>query len=506
MPAASTTPLLLLLDSVLCQDREQLETAMTQVRALLQRDEPGLLTLSAIVGQLLAASPNLALVPSEHDNSLPLHFAASIGDIAVAELLIASNLQATSAPNDKGKIPLHYAAREGRTEMVQFLLKVDPRTASIPSKKDKLALHFASSEGHLGVVQALLRVHPDGAAMPSNKGKLPLHFAARWGHMTVAQHLLSLFPAGIGVVDWDGSLPLHDAAREGQAVMSQFLIDKWPGALQATSLRGEIPLFSAVRSGNLSFVVCLLKAWHKGGKQILQNVTENDAVQDWDWNIIELCLRGAESNFNGCTMLSIKCFCECEHNCEQSPQVSKIVLKSGDKKRALVSLSLSKKRLRAKDDLETECSCVFRPLHAALRANVNSRVLRAVLEKSARDLTCKDGDGALPIHVAVGNVTSKDTVQVCLKDILEKHPESARVRDKAKRLPLHRALESNADFSFVKALVDIYPRSVVEPFFDRRSQCCDAASFGVGFGTRLRFEHNLLSASTRSKFCKAKRR
>lgn len=90
MPAASTTPLLLLLDSVLCQDREQLETAMTQVRALLQRDEPGLLTLSAIVGQLLAASPNLALVPSEHDNSLPLHFAASIGDIAVAELLIAS--------------------------------------------------------------------------------------------------------------------------------------------------------------------------------------------------------------------------------------------------------------------------------------------------------------------------------------------------------------------------------------------------------------------------------
>lgn len=89
MPAASTTPLLLLLDSVLCQDREQLETAMTQVRALLQRD-PGLLSLSAIVGQLLAANPNLALVPSEHDNSLPLHFAASIGDIAVAELLIAS--------------------------------------------------------------------------------------------------------------------------------------------------------------------------------------------------------------------------------------------------------------------------------------------------------------------------------------------------------------------------------------------------------------------------------
>lgn len=319
----------------------------------------------------------------------------------------------------------------------------------------------------MGVVQALLRVHPDGAAIPSKKGKLPLHFAARWGHMAVAQHLLSLFPSGIGAVDWDGSLPLHDAAREGQAVMSQFLIDKWPGALQATSLRGEIPLFSAVRSGNLSFVVCLLKAWHKGGKHILQNVTENDAVQDWDWNILELCLRGAESNFNGCTMLSIKCLCECEHGCEQPPQEFKTEQKSGDKKRALVSLSLSKKRLRAKDDMETECACVFRPLHAALRANVNARVLRAVLEKSGRDLTCADGAGALPIHVAVGNVTTKETLQVCLEEILEKHPESARIRDNAKRLPLHSALESNADFSFVKALVDIYPKSVVEPYLTK---------------------------------------
>ena len=380
----------------------------------------------------------------------------------------AQNPQATRAPNDKGKIPLHYAAREGRSEMVHYLLRVDPCTASIPSKKDKLAVHFASAEGHLSVVQALLRVHPGGASMMSNKGKLPLHFAARWGHVSIAQHLLSLYPTGIRVVDWEGALPLHDAAREGQAVMSQFLIDKWPGALQATSLRGEIPLFSAVRSGNLSFVVCLLKAWHKGGKHILQNITENDAVEDWDWNILELCLRGAQSNFNGCTMLVMKCLCECERSCAQLPQLSTTNKEeSGDKKRARVSLSLSKKRLRPKDDTKTECACVFYPVHAALRADVNARVLRVVLKKSGGDLVSQDGNGALPIHVAVSNVTNKDTIQVCLEEILGKHPESARVRDFDNRLPLHRALESNADFAFVKALVDIYPGSAVEPYLTR---------------------------------------
>jgi hypothetical protein len=193
-------------------------------------------------------------------------------------------------------------------------------------------------------------------------------------------------------------------------------------------------------------------------------------VEDWDWNILELCLRGAESNFNGCTMLVIKCLCECEceRSCAQLPQLSATTAKeSGDKKRARVSLSLSKKRLRFKVDAKTECACVFYPVHAALRANVNARVLRVVLEKSGGDLVSQDGVGALPIHVAVSNVTNKDTIQVCLEEVLGKYPESARVRDYDNRLPLHRALESNADFAFVKALVDIYSRSVVEPYLTR---------------------------------------
>lgn len=365
-------------------------------------------------------------------------------------------------PNDKGKIPLHYAAREGRTEMVQCLLRADPKTASIRSKKDKLALHFACGEGHLDVVRALLSVNPDGASVPSAKGKLPLHFAARWGHVPVAQHLIYLFPEGVRVPDWDGSLPLHDAAREGQTVMSQFLIDKWPGALQMTSLRGEIPLFSAVRSGNLSLVVCLIKAWHKGGKYILQNLTDTDSVQDWDWTIVELCLRGAESNFIGCTMLNIKCLCECDHSCDQLS--TKAFTTCCVKKRSLVSMSLSKKRLRAKEEVTSECTCPFFPVHAALRADTNVRVLRVVLEKSGQDLMHSNCVGALPIHVAVSNVTNKESVEFCLDEILKPHPEAAKVRDHSNRLPLHRALESKADFSFIKALVDIYPQSIVEPY------------------------------------------
>ena len=84
----STTPLLLLLDSVLCQDREQLDNAMQQVRTLV--DVPiSLSNLSEVVHALLEDNPQFASVTSEHDKSLPLHFAASVGDIRVAEILIA---------------------------------------------------------------------------------------------------------------------------------------------------------------------------------------------------------------------------------------------------------------------------------------------------------------------------------------------------------------------------------------------------------------------------------
>lgn len=512
MATASTTPLLLLLDSVLCQDREQLENAVNQVRHLKLPSRITLSNLSEVVEILLDDNPQNAFVPSEPDQSLPLHFAASIGNIKVAEVLYAKvsltvvrsssssslyiipvssccvspprprvqNPKAISAPNDKGKIPLHYAAREGRAEMVQFLLKNDPSTAQIRSNKDKLPLHFACGEGHFEVVRALLSIDPEGAERPSKKGKIALHFAARWGHIPVAQHLVQLYPHGVHVQDWEGSLPLHDAAREGQAVMSQLLIDQWSGALQTTNLRGEIPLFAGVRSGNLSIVVCLLGAWHQGGKHVLQNLTDNDSVEDWDWNILELCLRGAEGNFKGCPMmLNVRSRCACTHTaCAAERATVESHETNGRKKRANASLSLSKKRLRLNDapgvDLES-CCCNFLPVNAALRADVNPRVLKTVLKESRQNLTQADCVGAFPIHIAVSHVKNKESIQVCLDELLKHHPQALQVRDNSNRLPLHKALLANADFAFVEALVEAHPKSVIETYQAPSTCCCGGA-------------------------------
>lgn len=87
MPTDATTPLLSLLHSVLCQDREQLENAMSQVRMM--GVPPSMSNLSDVVPLLLEGNPQLAFLHSEHDKSLPLHFAASLGDVMVARALLA---------------------------------------------------------------------------------------------------------------------------------------------------------------------------------------------------------------------------------------------------------------------------------------------------------------------------------------------------------------------------------------------------------------------------------
>lgn len=187
--------------------------------------------------------------------------------------------------------------------MVHFFLRACPETAAIATDKGKLALHFSAGDGHYAISCALLRHYPRSAALPSAKGKLPLHFCARWGYLDIARDLIRVYPDAVRALDGDGSLPLHDAAREGQYRMARYLIERFPVALQTANLRGEIPLFPAVRSAHVSLVALMIQAWPMGGKHILRNVRPDDNVTSWNWDIVELLLRGGVNNLHGCALL-----------------------------------------------------------------------------------------------------------------------------------------------------------------------------------------------------------
>lgn len=490
----SVSPLANLLEGVHNQRRNQVDEAMTQIRTLLHPSALQLVLdgspagLSEVIRLVLARHPELACIVKRDDGSLPLHHAASLGDIPIAELLLATFPEAAIFPNKKGKIPLHFAAREGRTELVRFFLYTNPITARIPSKKNKLALHFAAGEGHLDIVLRLLELFPQGSQIKSAKGKLPLHFAARWGHLEVAKVLLRIYPEGIQELDVEGSLPLHDAAREGQVRMCQFLFYRHPRGLMTANIRQEIPLFKAVRSGNLDLVIPLIQAWPAGGRYVLKHACQDDAIQFWQPDILELILRGAVGNFTNCSLLDgreapplcngdsvvhsggdeTESDSECSTASLTSEEEAIMNLEPESKKvprkrpPEQVSTYDSQPRKRSRARSMTKC-CEFIALHAALEGGANAHVLRHTLELFSDQVTKQDGRGRLPLHVAMTHCHGESTADLILEKILKPFPDAASIKDDCNCLPLHIGLVHRANFRLIEGLLEANPAAGFEP-------------------------------------------
>lgn len=96
------TPLLLLLDGIMSKSEDRTLAAVTEINRLLGRKNvayvlphPGqspatcAANLSTIIGALLQVHAELASLPSQRDGSLPLHFAASLGNVQVASLIMS---------------------------------------------------------------------------------------------------------------------------------------------------------------------------------------------------------------------------------------------------------------------------------------------------------------------------------------------------------------------------------------------------------------------------------
>ena len=98
---SGTTPLLLLLNELLSHDDHDREQQEAGIRSALQALDamvngelpPYSLPMTSrelvrILAKVLEVHPQLARKASAHEGSLPLHFAASLGDVNVASLLL----------------------------------------------------------------------------------------------------------------------------------------------------------------------------------------------------------------------------------------------------------------------------------------------------------------------------------------------------------------------------------------------------------------------------------
>eukprot|EP00930_Biecheleria_cincta_P032073 TRINITY_DN22255_c0_g2_i1.p1 TRINITY_DN22255_c0_g2~~TRINITY_DN22255_c0_g2_i1.p1 ORF type:complete len:597 (-),score=108.42 TRINITY_DN22255_c0_g2_i1:5-1759(-) len=134
----------------------------------------------------------------------PLHFAALESDVSTVALLVEDFNANFSATGHQGEVPLHWAAGVGHVGIANYLMqaRADPRDADA---RGTTALHFAAAQDRAEVAASLLAGQPEKEQLLSAQaagGVTPLHAAASLGHARLAALLLAArAPAEVAMQD-----------------------------------------------------------------------------------------------------------------------------------------------------------------------------------------------------------------------------------------------------------------------------------------------------------------
>ena len=196
----------------------------------------------------------------EVDGTTALHWAAHLGDLNTAELLIRAGATVQAA-NRYGVTPLSLACMNMNSAMVERLLNAgaDPNSAS---PEGQTALMTAARTGNVGAVKLLLAHGAEVDAKESYRGQTALMWAAAQDHAAAIQVLME---AGADIHARSKGHPrgIRAAVRRG---VSQFAVNA--GTVETANLvetvdaapPGFTPLLFAVRVGAIDATLVLLEA------------------------------------------------------------------------------------------------------------------------------------------------------------------------------------------------------------------------------------------------------
>ncbi len=116
----------------------------------------------------------------------PLHWAAQVGLVDVADLLIQGGADVDRQEQD-GSTPLHWAAQEGHHEIVRLLLARGAKP-DVKNQAGSTPLHWGAWRGKLQAVEELLRAGAN-PGIRDRSGKTPLHEARATGRQEIMERL-----------------------------------------------------------------------------------------------------------------------------------------------------------------------------------------------------------------------------------------------------------------------------------------------------------------------------
>ncbi|KFB50223.1 hypothetical protein ZHAS_00018294 [Anopheles sinensis] len=219
------------------------------------------------------------MVLSENINRTPLHEAASAGDEAKVEALLAAGADRNAKESVHGNNPLHEAAWKGYSRCVKLLCAL-PKTApskptggkglSIDLLKDAAKIKHALHDTKGALHSALLGTRNFG-------GFSALHLAAQNGHNQSCREIL-LAGADPDVQNNYGDTPLHTACRYGHAGAIRILLSA-KCDFERINLNGDTALHIACAMGRRKLTRILLEAGCRQDTKNAQDETARDIAQ-----------------------------------------------------------------------------------------------------------------------------------------------------------------------------------------------------------------------------------
>ncbi|KAJ8120356.1 hypothetical protein O1611_g10386 [Lasiodiplodia mahajangana] len=197
---------------------------------------------------------------SPETDKYAIHAAAREGKLTVVESLLNADPKLSQHKDDDGRLPIHWAASSNQHAIALLLSQQKNFDPDVEDDSGWTPLMIAASvkDGD-AIVDVLLQRGAD-VNQKNQNGQTALHFVASKNNLEVARKLFANKPpASSRVRDKRGQYPLHRAAAVGSTPMVKLLLEN-RSPLNATDVSGYTALHHAVAEGHGDTAVALLKA------------------------------------------------------------------------------------------------------------------------------------------------------------------------------------------------------------------------------------------------------
>ena len=311
-----------------------------------------------------------------------LHYACKAGNISLVRTLIQEHKADITAKNENGNMPVHIAARYGREEVILALITEFGCDTNIADSDGWTLLHNACKEGNVYLVRTLIQEHKADITAKNENGNMPVHIAAKYDRGEVILALITEFGCDTNIANSNGWTLLHYACKAGNNVSLVRTLIEHKADTTAKNKRGDMPVHIAAYNGRGETIMALITEFGCDA-----NIADSDG-----WTLLHYACKAGNVSLVR-TLIEHKADITAKNKEGDMPVHIAAYNGRGETIMALIT--------EFGCDANIEDSDGWTLLHYACKAG-NVSLVQTLIEHKA-DITAKNKEGDMPVHIAVCN-------------------------------------------------------------------------------------------------------